>query len=224
MFVDRAKMTTPTTGTGTITLGSASAGFQTFAAAGVTNGAAVRYVIEDGTAWEIGTGTYTTAGTTLSRSLEQSSTGALLVLSGAAVVYVTAAAADLAGFQPLATVLTNTTASYTTAEQSKLSGIASGATANSADATLLARANHTGTQLAATISDFSTAAKTAIAPVTTTLNYTGAWQSYAIPAGATKLQITCIGPGGQWRGRLFSRGWQCWRRWRWRRRWWGHNR
>jgi hypothetical protein len=39
---------------------------------------------------------------------------------------------------------------------SKLDGIAAGATANSSDATLLARANHTGTQLAATISDFQT--------------------------------------------------------------------
>ena len=42
------------------------------------------------------------------------------------------------------------------ANTSKLSGIAAGATANSADATLLARANHTGTQTASTISDFDT--------------------------------------------------------------------
>ena len=41
----------------------------------------------------------------------------------------------------------------TAAERTKLAGIASGATANSADATLLARANHTGTQALATISD-----------------------------------------------------------------------
>ena len=41
------------------------------------------------------------------------------------------------------------------ADKTKLNGIATGATANSADATLLARANHTGTQLAATISDFA---------------------------------------------------------------------
>jgi hypothetical protein len=40
----------------------------------------------------------------------------------------------------------------------KLGGIATGATANSSDAILLARANHTGQQLASTISDFSTAA------------------------------------------------------------------
>ena len=43
---------------------------------------------------------------------------------------------------------------YADAEQTKLAGIAAGATANSSDATLLGRANHTGTQTAATISDF----------------------------------------------------------------------
>ena len=60
-----------------------------------------------------------------------------------------------AGYQPLAAVLTGTTASFTAAQETKLGGIAPGATANSADATLLARANHTGTQVAATISDFA---------------------------------------------------------------------
>lgn len=43
------------------------------------------------------------------------------------------------------------------ADKTKLNGIAAGATANSSDATLLARANHTGTQTASTISDFTTA-------------------------------------------------------------------
>lgn len=45
---------------------------------------------------------------------------------------------------------------YSQTEKTKLSGIATGATANSSDATLLARANHTGTQTASTISDFDT--------------------------------------------------------------------
>ncbi len=51
------------------------------------------------------------------------------------------------------------TEDYTSTEKSKLAGVATGATANSSDATLLARANHTGSQLASTISDFNATAR-----------------------------------------------------------------
>ena len=95
-LVNRAKMTTATTGTGTITLGSAEAGYQTFADAGVSDGDVVRYVIEDGNNWEIGTGTYTASGTTLSRTVSESSNSdAAINLSGSAVVFVSATTSDI---------------------------------------------------------------------------------------------------------------------------------
>jgi len=93
---NRAKMSTSTTGTGTITLGSAEAGYQTFAAAGITNGQTVRYVVEDGSSFEIGSGTYTSSGTTLTRSVtESSNSDNAIVLSGAAKVFLSATVADL---------------------------------------------------------------------------------------------------------------------------------
>ena len=86
-----------TPGTGTINLGSAIAGYQSFADGGITNGQVVSYAIEDGSAWEIGTGTYTT-GTpdTLSRTvIESSNSDAALDLSINAVVFITALASEL---------------------------------------------------------------------------------------------------------------------------------
>ena len=95
-LVNRAKMSTSTTGTGTITLGSAEDGYQSFADAGVADGDVVRYVIEDGDDWEIGSGTYTATGTTLTRTVDESSNSdAALNLTGSAVVFITAAAEDV---------------------------------------------------------------------------------------------------------------------------------
>ena len=64
---DRVKETSTTAGTGTLTLAGASAGFQSFATIG--NGNTTYYCIVDVVtgAWEVGIGTYTSSGTTLSR-------------------------------------------------------------------------------------------------------------------------------------------------------------
>ena len=92
---NRAKMTTATTGSGTITLGSAANGFQTFADAGVSDSDVVQYVIEEGTSWEIGTGTYSSSGTSLTRTpSESSNSGSAITLGGGAKVSITALAAD----------------------------------------------------------------------------------------------------------------------------------
>lgn len=95
---NRVQMTVSgTPGTGVITLGSAVAGFQSFAGAGVPNATVVSYAIQDGSAWEFGQGTYATSGTTLTRTTVQGSSnaGAAVSLTSGAIVIITALASDI---------------------------------------------------------------------------------------------------------------------------------
>jgi hypothetical protein len=73
---DRVKVTSTTTGTGTLTLAGASTGYQSFAAIG--DGNTTYYAITDPATgdWEVGIGTYTSSGTTLSRATILSSSNA----------------------------------------------------------------------------------------------------------------------------------------------------
>ena len=94
VFADRVKVQTSTTGSSTITLSASPvAGFQAFPS--TLNGETVGYVIENGTSFEIGTGTYTHSGLTLTRTLRSSSTGSLLSLSGTSTVFLSPTYSDL---------------------------------------------------------------------------------------------------------------------------------
>jgi hypothetical protein len=80
---DRVKETTTTTGTSTYTLAGAVGAFDTFAEVG--DGNTTYYACSDGTNFEVGLGTYTASGTTLSRDtiFESSSTKITADVNGA---------------------------------------------------------------------------------------------------------------------------------------------
>ena len=127
MYANRAKMTTPTVGTGTLTLGTATLGYQSFAAAGVTNGEVISYVIADGTNWEIGKGVYSSVGPTLTRTLVQSSTGSLLNLTGLATVFQSPVASDFSGPEYWVALASDYTLTSTTATQKMFNATTNGA-------------------------------------------------------------------------------------------------
>ena len=87
VLADRVRETTTSTGTGTITLGGAVSGFQSFSVIGNNN--TTYYTISGGTQWEVGIGTY--YGGTLARTtVISSSTGSKLDLAaGSKDVFVT---------------------------------------------------------------------------------------------------------------------------------------
>ena len=93
VIADRVKDSTTTTGTGTVTLsGTAATGYQNFSVIG--NGNTTYYTIagQGTTEWEVGIGTYTTAGPTLARTtvLSSSNAGAAVNFSaGTKDVFVT---------------------------------------------------------------------------------------------------------------------------------------
>jgi hypothetical protein len=90
VLADRVQVTTSTTGTGTLTLGSVVTGFQDFTVIG--DGNTTYYAITNSTAWEVGVGTYTASGTTLARTTILSNSNgntSPITLSGDSNVFVT---------------------------------------------------------------------------------------------------------------------------------------
>jgi hypothetical protein len=80
---DRVKETSATTGTGTVTLAGAVADYQAFSVIGDGNTTYYTIVLTGSDEWEVGIGTYTASGTTLSRDtvLASSNSGSLVNFS-----------------------------------------------------------------------------------------------------------------------------------------------
>ncbi len=138
---DRVKETTSTTGTGTLTLGGAVTGFQTFTSV-LSNSDTTYYAIFESSTgqFEVGLGTFTSSGTTLARTtvLESSNSGnAINLTAGAADVFITQpaeksvyldssghiAAADGRNVTNVAASTATTAATVTTAAQPNITSL-----------------------------------------------------------------------------------------------------
>ena len=88
VLIDRAQETATANTTVSFTLSGAVAGYQTLAGVGNTN--TTYYGATDGTNWEVGIGTYSTTGPTLTRDtiLSSSNSGAAVTFSGTVTVFV----------------------------------------------------------------------------------------------------------------------------------------
>jgi hypothetical protein len=121
ILADRVKVNTTTTGTGTVVLGNAATGYQSFAVIG--DGNATYYTIAGQTTseWEVGIGTYYAANSSLSRTTIFSSSNANAVVTfsaGTKDVFVTlpSEATSLGGSgQAIHINQANATANYTIA-------------------------------------------------------------------------------------------------------------
>lgn len=83
-----------------------------------------------------------------------------------------------------------TNKTFSATDKTKLNGVSAGATANDTDANLKNRANHTGTQTSATISDFTEAVQDAVAALlaqgsNVTLSYNDAANTLTVSAAGT---------------------------------------
>jgi hypothetical protein len=111
VLADRVLETTTTTGSGTISLAGASVGYQSFST-GVGNGNQTYYTIasQSATEWEVGIGTYTAVGDTLSRDtvLASSDSGNKVTFSaGNKQVFVTYPAGKSVYFSTSGTISAN---------------------------------------------------------------------------------------------------------------------
>lgn len=179
-FADRVKESTATTGTGTLTLGGAATGFQSFTTA-FGNGVSVYYVIAGGSEWEIGIGT--TGAGTLSRDtvLQSSNADALVSFSAGTKDVFCSYVADRAVTTSDSATLTNKTISGSSNTLSNIPNSATTATSANTASAIVAR-DGSGNFTAGTI----TATLSGAAPA-------GSLSGSTLASGVTASSLTSVG-------------------------------
>lgn len=195
---DRVKETTETTGTGTLTLAGAQSGFQSFAVIG--NGNTTYYAVVDTTnnEWEVGLGTYTASGTTLSRDtiLESSNSGsAVNFQSGTKFVFCTQPAEKTAFSDDIPTAVSELTndAGYITGISANSVGASELNVSGNGTTTQFLRSDGDGTFTWATPTDTNTtySAGTGITLTGTTFSNAAPDQTVSLTgSGATSVSGT----------------------------------
>ena len=181
---DRVKEQTSTTGTSTLTLGGTTTGFQTFSVIG--DGSTTYYAIvhQSLDEWEVGLGTYTASGTTLSRDtiLDSSNSGSTVNFSaGTKDVFVTYSADKAIYRDASGNVSVTFATSATNATNAVSATFATSATnaTNAVSATFATSATNASYALSATNANFATSATEATTAITA-VSATNA--SYALSA------------------------------------------
>jgi hypothetical protein len=142
ILADRVKENTTTTGTGTIVLGGAQTGYQSFAVVGNANTTYYTIADQTGSNWEVGIGTYYSGNVSLARTtiLSSSNAGAVAnFTAGTKDVFVTlpSEATGLGGSgQAIHINQANATANYTIASGTNGFSVGPITTANGVSVTI----------------------------------------------------------------------------------------
>ncbi len=103
-LLDMVKVNVTSTGTGTLTLGTAISSFLTLAGAAAVDGKPYSYVIEEGSAREVGWGVAGSSGTTLTRNcIRSTNSNSPISLTGSAIMYISPNTRDFSMIPGLST-------------------------------------------------------------------------------------------------------------------------